>query len=114
MDYDPDEQEQQVLDVLRREGRANPYLIREETGLRKQYVSRALTGLRKAGVVEKREPGLYDHVPENDDEYTHERETVDLDALRRALDDVEAAAERGDGEALRAALQRAREAIGDA
>jgi len=114
MDYQPDDREQQVLDVLREHGRATPYLIRQETDMRKEYVSRALTGLKKAGVVEQVTRGLYDHVPEMDDEYTHDRERVDLDMLRRALDDVEAAAERGNGDALKDALERAREAIGDA
>jgi hypothetical protein len=114
MDYTPDEKEQQVLDVLREHGRANPYLIREETDLRKEYVSRALTGLTKAGVVEKPTRGLYDHVPEMDDEYTHERESVDIQAARRAIGDARAAAERGDGTALDDALRRAREAIGAA
>jgi len=111
MDYQPDEQEQEVLEVLREHGRANPMLIRDETDLRKEYVSRALTGLTKAGVVEKVTRGLYDHVPENDDEFTHERTAVDLDQLRRALDDIEAAAERGDGDALQSALEQARAAV---
>lgn len=78
MDYEPDEEERQVLNVLREHGRANPMLIREETGLRKEYVSRALTGLRKAQVVRKVTRGLYDHVPENDDEF--EGQTVEIPA----------------------------------
>ena len=115
MDYEPDEQEQRVLDVMREHGRANPMLIRQETELRKEYVSRALTGLKKAGVVEKVTRGLYDHVPENDDEFSHEREAdVDREALSRALDDIEAAAGRGDGNGLQEALERAREALNDA
>ena len=62
--------------------------------------------------MEKVTRGLYDHVPEMDDEYTHQRQgSPDTDALERAHDDIEAAAERGDGDALRAALERAREAI---
>lgn len=114
VDYQPDERERAVLDVLREHGRANPMLIRGETGIRKEYVSRALTGLQKAGVVERVTHGLYDHVPEMDDEYMHEREHVDVDALRRALDDIEAGCERGDGAAVQDAIERAREAIGDA
>lgn len=39
---------------------------------------------------------------------------VDVDQLRRALDDVEAAAEHGDANGLQDALRRAREAINDA
>lgn len=42
-----------------------------------------------------------------------ERATGDTAALRRALDDVEAAAERGDGQALQDALGRARAEVGD-
>ena len=111
MDYRPDEKEEAVLDILREHGRANPMLIRDETDLRKEYVSRALAGLQKAGVVEKVTRGLYDHVPENDDEFTHDRKQVDLDILERALGDIETAAERGDGQALQDALRRAQEAI---
>ena len=114
MDYDPDAEERQVLDVLREHGRANPMLIREETDLRKEYVSRALNGLQKANVVRKVTRGLYDHVPENDDEYTHGREEVDLPSARRAAADIETAAERGDGQALQDALERLQEALADA
>ena len=39
--------------------------------------------------------------------------TVDAEALRHALDDVEAAAQNGNGNGLQDALRRAREAIGD-
>lgn len=39
---------------------------------------------------------------------------VDVDALRRAAEDLEAACERGDGDAVQAALDRLREAIVDA
>lgn len=41
------------------------------------------------------------------------RDDIDLMALQDALDDVEAAAERGDGNGLQDALRRAREAVGD-
>ena len=85
MDYEPDENEQAVLDVLREERRANPYLIREKIDLRKEYVSKALTGLVKAGVVEKVTRGLYEHVPENDDEYTDDDEELQR-AVRDARD----------------------------
>jgi len=39
---------------------------------------------------------------------------INLGRLEDALDDIEAAAERGDGAGLQDALERAREAVGDA
>lgn len=66
--YEPDEQEAMVMDVIRDEGRVNPMLVRQKTGLRKEYVSRAISGLQKAGWVRQvtvdGEPvrGLYDCV----------------------------------------------------
>lgn len=110
MEYQPDENEQQVLDVLREHERANPMLIRDETGLRKEYVSRALSGLQKAGVVEKVVRGLYDHVPENDDRHDRQAD-IDTDRARSALDELEAALERGDHDQAAAALDRARDAL---
>jgi chromosome segregation ATPase len=108
MEYQPDEQEQQVLNVLREERRANPMLIRERTGLRKEYVSRALTGLAKAGVVEKVERGLYDHVPEKDGEVSHDLADprTERDRLQDAL--AECRSERDD---LQAALDDCREQL---
>lgn len=61
MPYSPDEIEQQVLDVLRREGRANPLRIREQTDIRKQYVNNALRQLVKAELVRKVTTGLYEY-----------------------------------------------------
>ena len=104
MDYEPDENEQAVLDVLRAEGRANPYLIREKIDLRKEYVSKALTGLVKAGVVEKVTRGLYDHVPENDDEYTDHRVE-----LQQAVRDAREAYEDVDGDGVGDAIARLEE-----
>ena len=101
MEYEPDENEQAVLDVLREEGRANPYLIREKIDLRKEYVSKALTGLVKAGVVKKVTRGLYEHVPENDDEYTDERA-----GLQQAVRDAREAYEDVDGDGVGDAIAR--------
>jgi DNA-binding transcriptional regulator GbsR (MarR family) len=86
-------------------------LIRDETGIRKEYVSRALGGLQKAGVVEKVTRGLYDHVPENDDEYSHGRVTVDHDRARRLVDDLEAALERGERQTVEQTLDDLRETL---
>ena len=76
MDYEPDENEQAVLEVVREERRVNPMRVREQTDLRKQYVNDALRQLQKAGVIRKVSRGLYEHVPENDDEYTEDDEEL--------------------------------------
>lgn len=110
MEYEPDENEQAVLEVLREEGRANPYLIRERIELRKEYVSKALTGLVKAGVVEKATRGLYDHVPENDDEF--ERDD-DVEQLKQHVRAAGEAIEEQDVDALRRHVRAACKVIGD-
>lgn len=111
MEYQPGEREQQVLDVLREHGRANPMLIREETGLRKGYVSRALTGLQKGGVVEKVARGLYNHVLETDDEFRNMRQSIDVAATRSALDELETALDARNQSRAEEALDRARRAV---
>jgi len=60
--HEPTDDEDAVIRLLAEEGRANPYLIREETGLAKQNVNEALKQLQAAGWVEKRTRGLYDFV----------------------------------------------------
>lgn len=102
MEYDPDENEQRVLDVIRREGRVNPLRVREETDLRKQYVNDALRQLQKANVVRKVNRGLYEHVPENDD--VSPAADIDVEALREAITDAKAAYEDVDGDGVREAL----------
>ena len=110
MEYEPDDQEQVVLDVIRQEGRVNPMRVREQTEIRKQYVNDALKQLQKAGVIKKVNRGLYEHVPEVDDDYpSHEQqirdavanvrdayEDVDGDRLGAALDELEALVEVND------------------
>jgi len=62
-DYTPDnDTEEQILAVMKEEGRATPYLIRERTDIRKEYVSRHLDNLRRAGWVTKVTRGLYEFV----------------------------------------------------
>lgn len=62
-DYDPDAVEDAVMAVLRREQRANPYLIREQTDdISKQAINNALRNLCAAGWVTKVTRGLYDYV----------------------------------------------------
>ena len=60
-DYEPTDQDEQVLSVLG-DGRANPLLLREETGLEKQRVNDSLQRLTSAGWVQKVTRGLYELV----------------------------------------------------
>jgi len=61
-EFEPNDKEEDVLDVLSDEYRANPYLIREQTGLGKGDVNTALTRLTSAGWVRKITRGLYEFV----------------------------------------------------
>lgn len=60
--FEPTAKEDNVLEVLKEEQRANPYLIREETELGKGDVNTALTRLTSAGWVRKVTRGLYEFV----------------------------------------------------
>ena len=104
MDYEPDENEQAVLEVVREEFRVNPMRVRDQTDLRKQYVNDALRQLQKAGVIRKVNRGLYEHVPENDDEYTDDDEE-----LRQAVRDAREAYEDVDGDGVGDAIARLEE-----
>lgn len=55
---DLDDRDSNVLAVLA-DGRANPYLIREETGLDKGDINTVLNRLARAGYVEQVTRGLY-------------------------------------------------------
>jgi DNA-binding IclR family transcriptional regulator len=65
-DFTPDDRQERLLDVLK-DGRdagvpwgyATVKRFSEETGLRKQYVNRALEGLLGAGWIEKPYRGMY-------------------------------------------------------
>jgi DNA-binding IclR family transcriptional regulator len=54
-----DDRDDEVLAVLA-EGRANPYLIREETGLDKGDTNTVLNRLARAGYVKQVTRGLYE------------------------------------------------------
>lgn len=60
-EYEPSDNEEYVLDVLR-EGRANPKYIKDRTGLNGQQVDYALNKLIAAGWVRKVTKGLYELV----------------------------------------------------
>lgn len=58
-DMNIDDRDREVLAVLA-DGRANPYLIREDTGLNKGDVNTVLNRLARAGYVEQVTRGLYE------------------------------------------------------
>lgn len=68
-DYDPTDRDEQIIHVLK-DGRANPLLLREETGLEKQRVNESLQRLTSAGWVRKVTRGLYELVDDPREENT--------------------------------------------
>lgn len=58
-DVDLDDRDHAVLSVLA-DGRANPYLIREETGLDKGDVNTVLNRLGRGGYLQQVTRGLYE------------------------------------------------------
>jgi len=56
---DTDDRDRSVLEVLA-EGRANPYLIREETGLSKGAVNTVLNRIGRGGLAKQITKGLYE------------------------------------------------------
>jgi hypothetical protein len=117
-----------VLDMLQ-DGRVTAPFVGEETDYNVQYVRDRLTRMVEHGNARKAYEGLYELVEDpREDTGTPPDETtahanprrqelkggsIDAAQLRTALDDVETAAERGDGAALQDALRRAREGIDD-
>jgi len=61
-DYEPSASDEELLSVFQDEGRVNPYLLRERTGLAKQVVNERLKQLTAAGWVRKVTRGLYEYV----------------------------------------------------
>jgi hypothetical protein len=104
VDPDLDDRDEEVLDVMRTEGRANPYLLRQETGIDKGDINTSLNRLASHHFVQKVTRGLY--------EYTGD-DTPDMDGVRDARDDLLAAIERSDPEAIQRAADRLDEALGD-
>ena len=60
--FEPSENQEQVLEVFKDEKRANPLRIRHVTGLEKQRVNDALGSLVDAGWVRRVNRGLYEFV----------------------------------------------------
>lgn len=99
--YQPDEDEEAILAVLKREGRANPLLIRDETDIAKQYVNNGLNNLIAAGWVRRVTTGLYEFVADPREDGPRPvtldgEEVADLiEVLERAdVDDAEAWVDR--------------------
>jgi DNA-binding IclR family transcriptional regulator len=67
---DLNERDRAVLELLY-EGRANPYLIREETGLNKGDTNTVLNRLGRAGCVEQVTRGLYEITEKGKKEVVH-------------------------------------------
>lgn len=59
IDMNIDDRDRDVLEVLAN-GRANPYLIREETGLSKGDANTVLVRLSRAGLIRQVTRGLYE------------------------------------------------------
>lgn len=60
--YQPNDSDEAVIGVLSVEGRANPYLIREQTDLTRATINESLSRLCAAGWVRKVTRGLYEFV----------------------------------------------------
>ncbi len=60
--YEPTEQEESVIELLKEEQRVNPLRVRDVTGFGKQRVNDLLGNLVAAGWVRKVNRGLYEFV----------------------------------------------------
>jgi len=60
--YEPAEQEESVVELLKEEHRVNPLRVRDVTGLGKQRVNDLLGNLVAAGWIRKVNQGLYEFV----------------------------------------------------
>ncbi|MFW5905855.1 MAG: hypothetical protein ACOCUO_03330 [archaeon] len=117
-DFEPTDNDEAVLGVLKDEQRANPKLLRERTELRKQRINDALRNLRAAGWVRQITRGLYEFVvdPREETDATAGREPPaeseeSVDDLRDRLEELksEAADLRSENEDLRQEVEAARQ-----
>jgi DNA-binding Lrp family transcriptional regulator len=140
--HDLNDADEQILEHLRG-GRNLPQNLAERLGYSRQYVQNRLQMLKAADYVRRFGGGLYELTDDGrkelgvatqdtdnladlrternqlqaalDDcrEQLAAADEVDTAAVSSALDDIEAAAERGDGQAIQTALSRARDALED-
>jgi len=61
-DYEPTDEEDSVVNLLKEEQRVNPLRVRDVTGLTKQRVNDILGNLVAAGWIRKVNRGLYEFV----------------------------------------------------
>ncbi|WP_202613880.1 hypothetical protein [Halostella pelagica] len=106
-----------ILDELQG-GRVTPAYVADEHSYTAGNVRNRMTSLAKHNHVRPVGGGLYELADDprggdTDDDPDLRDAAVDTDALRRALDDIEAACERGDGSAVQNAIRRARKELDD-
>jgi len=98
-----DDRDRAVLEVLA-DGRANPYLIRDETGLDKGDTNTVLNRLGRSGYVRQITRGLYEITDRGREEV--DAGGLDVDKLREQLREARSAHETGNEEKLAATLER--------
>lgn len=98
-----DDRDRDVLEVLA-EGRANPYLIRDKTGLDKGDTNTVLNRLGRAGYVRQVTRGLYEITDRGRKEI--DAEELNINELRTQLQEARSAHETGNKEKLATALER--------
>ena len=101
-----DDRDREVLRVLA-DGRANPYLIREETGLDKGDTNTTLVRLSRGGYVEQTTRGLYEITEKGADEVG--AVFLDAEELRDAVQDARESYEDVDGNGVDDAIARLEE-----
>lgn len=96
--------DREVLALLA-EGRANPQLIREETGLEKGKVNTILVRLARQGYIRQVTRGLYELTVAGQEEVGGGSEG----SLQRLVDELEAACERGDAQQVQQVVDELRD-----
>ena len=105
------DEDREVLSVLAA-GRANPYRIREVTGLDKGDTNTALVRLGRAGYAEQVTRGLYRITAKGLEEVGADEDDVDLGELREAVREAREAYEDVDGNGVDDAIARLEELVG--
>ena len=99
--------DRRILKLLR-DGRVTPPLVSDRLDLSREYASERLIRMHEHDHVDRPAPGLYELVNDPLDKQSD----IDTAAIRRAVDDLEAACGRGDSATVRDAIKRLRELVG--